>query len=104
MERQHDDNVDEAHSVKSEPKRDLRSDMMNRERREHALAWVQAQRLIRGGLDEVAEIVEESQHTIELLLGMLNEAACPSCNGADTEAHAHCEFCRRREAMLALLI
>lgn len=81
---------------------DVRTEIMNREKRDEALAWVQAYRLIRGGVvDEVVEFIEGSQYTIELLVQMLRDAACRGC---DTHEPADpCDFCRRRDALLAEL-
>lgn len=82
---------------------EVRVEIMNREKREGALAWAQAYRLIRGGVDEVVEMVEGSQYTIELLLQALRDAACGCGDGDARRADAGCDACRRREALLAQL-
>lgn len=83
---------------------DVRTEIMNRVKRDEAMAWVQAYRLIRGGVvDEVVEIIEGSQYTIELLVQTLRDAACRRCEMPEAEAHDPCDFCRRRDALLAEL-
>lgn len=83
--------------------RDVRVEMMNRQRRQQALAWAEAYKLIRGSVDEVVEFVEGSQYTIELLLETLREAACRHHSPHPSEPPAACEFCRRRDELLAHL-
>lgn len=82
---------------------DVRTEIMNREQREKALAWAQAYRLIRGGVDEVVQIVEASQYTIELLLQTLRESACQHCESARQEHAGSCSYCQRREELLSQL-
>jgi hypothetical protein len=100
------DDQREAFSTESEnppQDKDVRTEIMSRDKRREALAWAQAYRLIRGGVDEVVEIVEGSQYTIELLVQALQEAACRAC---EVERHAQpeaCGFCRRRRELLAQL-
>jgi len=82
---------------------DVRIDIMSREKRQQALAWVQAYKLIRGSVDEVVEFIEGSQYTIELLLQTLREAACRRCDCNPADNPPQCEFCRRRDELLAQL-
>ncbi len=83
--------------------RDVRVEMMSRQRRQEALAWAQAYKLIRGSVDEIVEIVEGSQYTIELLLQTLRDAACPQCSPHPADSPPSCDFCRRRDELLAQL-
>jgi hypothetical protein len=83
--------------------REVRTEVMNREKRREALAWAEAYKLIRGGVDEVVEIIEGSQYTIELLLQALRDAACRKCDFSPHDKAEHCEFCRRREELLTQL-
>jgi hypothetical protein len=83
---------------------DVRTPIMNRDKREKALAWAQAYRLIRGGVDEVVEMIEGSQYTIEVLLQALREATCRACELERGERPLECESCRAREKLLAQLI
>ncbi len=83
--------------------RDVRVEIMDREQREKALAWAQAYRLIRGGVDEVVQFVEGSQYTIELLLQTLRDAACRNCEVSAHDPPDGCEFCQRRHELLARL-
>lgn len=83
--------------------KDVQAEMMNREKRERALAWAQAYRLIRGGVDEVVQFVEGSQYTIELLLQTLRDAACRRCEAEPQQQPDDCEFCQRRHELLARL-
>ena len=82
---------------------DVRVEIMNRQMRQDALAWAQAYKLIRGSVDEVVQIVEGSQYTIELLLQTLREAACRQCSPHPPDAPPSCEFCRRRDELLSQL-
>jgi hypothetical protein len=82
------------------PDTDVRVEIMSRGKRQEALAWVQAYKLIRGGVDEVVEFIEGSQYTIELLLQTLRDAACRRCDQAPESDRERCEFCRRREELL----
>ena len=78
--------------------------IMNRGKRAEAMAWVQAYRLIRGGVvDEVVEFIEGSQFTIELLVQMLAEASCRSCEPQAAPQPDSCDFCERRGQLLAQL-
>jgi hypothetical protein len=83
--------------------REVQVEIMNREKREEALAWAQAYKLIRGSVDEVVEIIEGSQYTIELLLQALRDAACRQCDLNPQDHPAECEFCRRRVELLSQL-
>jgi hypothetical protein len=83
--------------------REVEPEMMNRAKREEALAWAQAHKLIRGGVDEVAEFIERSQYTIELLLQALREANCRDCDYRRSGDAGNCESCRRRTELLAQL-
>lgn len=76
---------------------------MNRDRRHEALAWVEAYKLIRGGVDEVVEFIEESQYTIEFLLQALRDAICGHCGANPDETASDCEYCQRREELLTRL-
>jgi hypothetical protein len=82
---------------------DVQIEMMSREKRQQALAWVQAYKLIRGSVDEVVEFIEGSQYTIELLLETLRDAACRQCDSTPEQHSQECEFCRRREELLMQL-
>jgi len=83
--------------------REVRIEMMSREKRQEALAWAQAYKLIRGSVDEVVQIIEGSQYTIELLLQTLRDAACRQCELDPADNPPQCEFCRRRDELLAQL-
>lgn len=84
--------------------RDVHTGIMHREKRAEAMAWVQAYRLIRGGVvDEVVEFIEGSQFTIELLVRMLGEASCHGCEAPVTPLPERCDFCERRGQLLAQL-
>lgn len=83
--------------------REVRTEVMNREKRQEALAWAQAYKLIRGGVDEVVEIIEGSQYTIELLLQALRDAACRKCDLNPHDGTEDCEFCQRRDELLTQL-
>ena len=107
MEQQGHDRMDAASMRAQGPEHagaqesDNRTEMMSRAKRDQALAWVQAYQLIRGGVvDEVVEFIEGSQLTIEILLQMLRDAAC--CRD-QSEPAAACDFCQRRDALLAEL-
>ena len=82
----------------------IHTGIMDRERRSEAMAWVQAYRLIRGGVvDEVVEFIEGSQYTIELLVQMLSEAACRKCEPPAAAPPEPCDFCQRRGELLSQL-
>ncbi|HKI98500.1 MAG TPA: hypothetical protein VKB51_08525 [bacterium] len=83
--------------------KDVRIEMMNRDKRHEALAWAEAYKLIRGGVDEVVEFIEGSQYTIELLLETLRDAACRCRDVNPPRDPAGCEFCQRRDELLSQL-
>jgi len=82
---------------------DVRFEIMSRDKRLDALAWAQAYRLVRGGVDEIVEMIEASQFTIELLLEALRDAACRRCDAELPQRDDGCDFCRRREELLTQL-
>lgn len=74
--------------------------IMNRERREEARAWAEAARLIRGGVDDVVEMIEYSQNTIEALIDALKETICVHCHSNPIHGPTHCERCGRFRRLL----